>query len=38
MNWDEVLQILGWLVGAWSLGFTGGWLLRILKRGAESTH
>lgn len=38
MSWTEVLEILGYLFGAWVLGLTGGWFFRILKRAVDATH
>lgn len=38
MSTADILEYLGLLIGAWSLGFTGGWSARILKRAVDSTH
>lgn len=38
MTWTEVLEIISYLIGAWVLGFTGGWWIRILKRAIDSTY
>lgn len=32
----DYLELIGYLVAAWSLGFTGGYLMTVFKRATEA--
>jgi len=37
MTTQDIVELSGWLIAAWSLGFTGGYLLTKFKHAVNMT-
>lgn len=35
MSFSDIAELFGYLIAAWSLGFTGGYLYTLFKRGVD---